>query len=78
MGMYDTGFIKCPHCGEEAEEQIKQFECMLQYFNLNKPQPLYLVSAFTGKWTCDECGKYFWVNHDLPKTIKLKTYKKEA
>ena len=75
MGMFDTMYLKCPHCGKDAERQTKQFDCMLDHISLNEEQPTYMASHFVGEWECDKCKKSFWVSHQLPKLIRLKTHK---
>lgn len=66
MGMFDTGFITCPHCGKVTDEQTKNFECCLQQFNLDEPISPYIVAGFAGEWTCMNCDKIFYIKDILP------------
>jgi hypothetical protein len=61
MGVYDTVYAKCIHCGGYTEEQIKPG--MMQYYDLDAPDTIQLVDVI-GKWElyCGTCKKNTIVN----------------
>lgn len=71
MGMFDTGFITCPHCGKVTDEQTKGLHCILECFNLDEPISPCVLECFAGEWTCMNCEKIFYIKSVSPE-IKVK------
>lgn len=74
MGMFDSVFVDCPHCGIKSELQTKQGKCILGKYDLVNAPPEVLLGV-AGEQRClhdtwDEvqgkhvergCGKIFMV-----------------
>ncbi len=74
MGMFDTGYITCPHCGKVTEEQTKDLDCILRNYNLDEPIDPHVLNVFTGEWICEECGKTFYIKDIMPiEKVKAET-----
>lgn len=59
MGMYDTVWVKCPHCGKRTDMQSKSGDCCLDNYEL-KDAPIEVVAdLISGRgWTkCTWCSK---------------------
>ena len=47
MGMFDSVWIKCPHCDKRVEEQTKDGECLCSNYDLEDAPPV-LKTAVSG------------------------------
>ncbi len=58
--MFDYLYVSCPKCGYQIEDQTKNFDCMLQEIDLDKPQSAEIVECLSGSvFFCDECCTSF-------------------
>jgi hypothetical protein len=60
MGMFDTVFVWCPHCGERQEIQTKDGPCTLGEYNLCNAPPAVLL-GIEGEHECVDCGGWFHI-----------------
>lgn len=61
MGMFDTLYFPCPHCGELTGEQSKAGGCMLDSYNLGDCPPAILCDIVEDQEYrtiyCEHCNK---------------------
>lgn len=76
MGMFDSVYFECPHCGRETEEQSKAGDCLLEEYREDSIPPNIAVSLNERESWCDHCGKQFKiVTNELPQRVKMKAVK---
>ena len=68
MGMFDSLYVKCPHCNKLIEFQSKSGSCGLWEFNLRN-LPSHVARGMNGQIIkCDKCGKNIKFTCKLPNT----------
>jgi hypothetical protein len=63
MGMFDSVFVDCPHCGKKNELQTKNGECILGRYDLVNAPPEVLLGV-EGNQTCDTYRNRKWEDGD--------------
>lgn len=62
MGMFDTIYVDCPHCGVKLDLQTKDGPCMLKTVELSDPDAsISILNGVVGIHTCYECDKRFHI-----------------
>lgn len=71
MGVFNTIYFACPHCGEEQEEQYKPGSMKSWMFPHDvKLIPLEYLNSFRDRgWVCWSCDEYF--RTDVNVTISI-------
>lgn len=69
MGMYDSVWVRCPHCGIDNEFQSKSGDCFLNEYSLDEcPEDVLLNVNRHAPIECD-CGCRYMV--DTEKRIPI-------
>lgn len=75
MGMFDSVWIKCPHCDKRVEEQTKDGECLCSNYDLEDAPPVLKTAVSGYPIECYECGENFTVKAQVIATAHV--YKTE-
>jgi hypothetical protein len=59
MGLFDSVYVDCPHCGVKTELQSKAGECCLNRYTLDTAPVEVLVDLMNYEDDCDACGGSF-------------------
>lgn len=72
MGLYDSIYLKCPHCGEQEEVQSKAGKCDMEIFDKNSVPVIIAAALQDDDWTCYHCKETFRIKTPyLPATTIL-------
>lgn len=75
MGMFDSIYITCPHCGKDIEYQTKAGECTLNsFYPQTEAIPTYILSSVFNdgdKIYCEFCGEPYLIRFDIPPITKV-------
>ena len=59
MGMFDSVYFKCPHCGKDTEVQSKAGDCTLDNFWQNRVPPQIAIDLEGDEESCRLCKESF-------------------
>lgn len=58
MGMFDSVYVACPHCGKPVEHQSKEGECYLNRYSLEDAPSEILFDIMNDPVHCESCGNW--------------------
>jgi len=81
MGMFDSLYASCPHCGKPVEFQSKAWNCGMDRYSIEDAPTAILVDVMNSPHYCDRCGHWLaLVDPTMPpdwkpqlKVVKIKT-----
>lgn len=56
MGMFDSVYVKCPHCAAPVEFQSKEWDCNLDVYSLDNAPTDILRDIMNYPQHCEKCG----------------------
>lgn len=77
MGMFDSLFVNCPHCGAVNEFQSKAGECILGAYRINSV-PVAIAAELEGaRESCIECKRIMILETltDIPRHVAMQVRK---
>jgi len=75
MGMFDSVWIECPHCGKAIQEQTKAGDCCCFSYDLNEAPPILKMDISNYPIECYECGEKFIVRTQTISVSNVYKYK---
>lgn len=59
MGLFDSVYVDCPHCGKPVEFQSKEGECYLNRYSLDTAPTEILRDVMNWPNHCEGCDSWF-------------------
>lgn len=73
MGVFNSVYIPCPHCGEEQEEQYKPGYMQSWTLGRDLDIPLEYLEDFKDRsWHCDKCENSFYTDAVVEVVVKIR------